>query len=128
MDKLNFIVIAQDAPENNEGNLSLINVFNIITTTQLPVVQQKMVVAVNFSVKELHTKYTCSVELRKSGTEKLLSEVIYPEVFSLDEIAKEIQVTSFFSNIQFDETGEYYASVLLAGVEIGRRNFHVAKS
>ena len=127
MDKLNFIVIAQDAPENNEGNLSLINVFNIITTTELPVVQQKMVVAANFSVKELRAKHTCAVEIRKSGTKKLLSEVVYPEVFSLDEVAKEIQITSFFSNIQFDETGEYFTSLLLDGVEIGKRYFHVAK-
>jgi hypothetical protein len=123
MEKFNYIVISQESRET-DGNISLINIFNGVIAERLPVAVPTFWVTANFETTD-QREHNCRIAITKTSDSLLIGESVFNSVKTEDQTAHEIQLRSDFSNIVFDQTGEYRATLYVDGNEVGFRKIFV---
>jgi hypothetical protein len=128
MNKVNFIIISEEANTGENNNLSFINTFNTAKFSRLPAAYPTFFITVNIGLERLNQTYNCKIIIKKKNTDGediVISESPFINVETEDSVAKEVNLVSNFSGVSFTEAGKHEISVLLDGVEIANRNFYI---
>lgn len=122
MEKFNYIILSLDSREVN-GNVSLIETFNSISAERLPVAIPVMWVTANIELDD--REHSCRIAINRLSDSTVIGEINFNNVTTQDSIAHEVQLRGNFSNMLFEQEGEYRITLSVDSVEVGFRKVFV---
>lgn len=128
----NFLVICDSVIKDDSGKLSLIGIYNVVQTKQLPAVHPKFVLVGNIKIlDESIDKISVKIELI-DGTGKIInSDIPSIEVTSITKNdfskVREHNIIYEIGMVKFDKEGKYAFRVTADLEEIGDAEFFLVK-